>query len=156
MRRVVVAVAMLVMSVATSSVVGRQRTTDVDSLVESRCWMFRPVSMQNPQIGTTREVYQYNVFFEMEESAVKVQMPVEWVSMSIFTEEFVTQAENYSSRKVEDDYWQILFTIPYGSESWAVEIAANPLSGRVSLALVAPEGVMRYIGALYALKRDKE
>ena len=92
----------------------------------------------------------------MEESTVKVQMPVEWVSMSIFTEEFVTQAENYSSRKVEDDYWQILFTIPYGSESWAVEIAANPLSGRVSLALVAPEGVMRYIGALYALKRDKE
>lgn len=156
MRRAFVLVAMLCCGVATSFALGSRAKVGMDSLVNSRCWSFRPVTMQNPDIGTTRDIYQYNVFLNLDGSNVQVQMPVEWVSMSIFTEEFETQAMNYSATFVDGQYWRILFTLRYNNESWSVEVAAEPATGRVDVAIVAAEGVMRYVGAFYALKREKE
>ena len=40
--------------------------------------------------------------------------------------------------------------------TWAVEVVVEPSTGRAQTAIVAPEGTMRYIGALYNLKNREK
>lgn len=157
MKRLFVVVVVLLCGIATSFAENRERLiAQTDSLVHSRRWSFRPVTMQNPDSGTTRDIYAYNFFFNMDSSYVTVSMPVEWVNMSIFTEEFTAQVDNYSASFVDGDYWRILFTVYSKSGNWAVELAVEPTTGRVNMAIVAQQGVMRYVGAFYVLKNERK
>lgn len=152
MRKLYILVAMLYCGVATSFVSGREDiVAQTDGYVSSREWSFRPVTMQNPALGSTRDLEQYNLYFNLAGDVATVHLPVEWVSMSIFTEEFTVAIENYSATFVADDYWRILFTFEYNSEQWAVEVAAEPTTGKVELAMVTRQGTMRYIGSFWEL-----
>lgn len=147
----------LCLGVTTSFVYAEKRQTaviDTDSVVVSKEWSFRPITMQNPDIGTTRDIFAYNFYFNIQDGQALVHLPVEWISMSVFMEEFSSIITNYSATFVDDSYWRILFTIEHQPDAWAVEVAVEPATGRTQMAIVAREGVMRYIGALYPLKRE--
>lgn len=157
MKRLLVVVAMLIFGVATAFAKDKAEfAAQVDSLVTSRKWSFRPITMQNPDTGTTRDVYAYNFYLNLNRSHAVISMPVEWVNMSIFTEEFTSQVADYSAAFVDNDYWRILFTVDNKSEKWVVELAVEPITGRVNLAIVTQQGTMRYIGSLYVLKNGEK
>lgn len=157
MKRLFVVVAMLFFSIATAFAKDKEYfTAQIDSMVVSRRWSFRPITMQNPDTGTTRDIYAYNFFLNLNRSHAVLSMPVEWVNMSIFTEEFSSQVADYSAAFVDNDYWRILFTVDNKSEKWVVEVAVEPTTGRVNLAIVSQQGTMRYIGSLYVLKNGEK
>lgn len=157
MKRLSVVVAVLFCGIATCFAENKERfIAQTDSLIYSRRWSFRPITMQNPDTGTTRDIYAYNFFFNMDKTHVTVSMPVEWVNMSIFTEEFTAQVDNYSASFIDNDYWRILFTIDSKSGNWVVELAVEPTTGRVNMAIVAEQGTMRYVGAFYVLKNERK
>lgn len=127
-----------------------------DSLIVKRQWSFRPITMQNPTSGTTRDIFDYNFYLNLNDSLATLSMPVEWVSMSIYTEQFTTTVQDYSASFIDNDYWRVLFTLQHTPYTWAVEVVIEPSTGRAQTAIVAPEGTMRYIGALYNLKNREK
>ena len=123
-----------------------------DSLLLSRNYLFRPTMMQNPEVGTSRDIYEFNYYLCVKGDRLFVDMPVEFVSMNIFTEVFDTLLDNYSLSS-EDSLRRVLFTFVHGEQEWAVEMVVDTASGRSMLAISAPQGIMRYLGTLSALEK---
>lgn len=130
-----------------------QREAEIEALLESRKWVFRPVTMQNPELGTTRDIYAYNLYMAFNSDSVTLHLPIESVSYVIYTVSATLAVQNYSSSEMEGGWQRLLFTVEYEQEEWAVEVAVMPLTGETRVAIVAREWTMRYIGSLYTAQK---
>jgi hypothetical protein len=120
---------------------------EVDNIVRSRNYIFRPITMQNVVTGNTRSVFAYYLFMGVSGDKVVLHLPVEFTSYVIDTINLDSFAEGYTAT-LDGSNWRITFSFMNGSERWFAEIFLSNITGQVRLALVTPEGVMRYLGTL--------
>ena len=172
MARIILLVAMLLASVATRAAVGETDTlsnlsntadsssakarrearkvayaAEIDDIVKSRNYIFRPVTMQNVVTGNTRSIYAYYLFMGVSGDKVVLHLPVEFTSYVIDTVNLDAFIEGYTAT-LDGSNWRITFSFMNGSERWLAEIFLSNITGQTRLALVTPNGVMRYLGTL--------
>ncbi len=121
--------------------------TEIDNIVRSRNYIFRPITMQNVVTGNTRSVFAYYLFMGVMGDKVIVHLPVEFTSYVIDTVNLDSFVEGYSAT-LDGSNWRITFSFMNGSERWLAEIFLSNITGQTRLAIVTPEGVMRYLGTL--------
>ena len=166
-RRVMILVAMLCVSIVASADVGettigqdvqskaktareaRQAaySAEVDAIVKSRNYIFRPVTMQNVVTGNTRSIYAYYLFMGVSGDKVVLHLPVEFTSYVIDTINLDSFVEGYNAT-FDNGNWRITFSFMNGSERWLAEMFLSNITGQTRLALVTPKGVMRYLGTI--------
>lgn len=166
MVRTLILVAMLLSSVATRAANGETDSlsqlslakarrearreayaTEVDNIVKSRNYIFRPVTMQNVVTGNTRSIYAYYLFLGVSGDRVVVHLPVEFTSYVVDTVNLDAFVEGYTAT-LDGSNWRITFSFVDGTERWLAEIFLSNITGQTRLALVTPRGVMRYLGTL--------
>lgn len=121
--------------------------TEVDNIVKSRNYIFRPVTMQNVVTGNTRSIYAYYLFLGVSGDRVVVHLPVEFTSYVVDTVNLDAFVEGYTAT-LDGSNWRITFSFVDGTERWLAEIFLSNITGQTRLALVTPRGVMRYLGTL--------
>ena len=166
MMRLLLLVAMLLTGIATNAQVGETTQQDelskakserearreayaaeIDDIVRSRNYIFRPITMQNIVTGNTRSVFAYYLFMGVSGDKVVLHLPVEFTSYVIDTINLDAFIEGYTAT-LDGSNWRITFSFMNGSERWLAEIFLSNITGQTRLALVTPEGVMRYLGTL--------
>ncbi len=120
---------------------------EIDDIVRSRNYIFRPITMQNVVTGNTRSIFAYYLFMGVSENKVILHLPVEFTSYVIDTVNLDASIEGYTAT-FSDNNWRITFSFMDGSERWLAEIFLSNITGQTRLALVTPNGVMRYLGTL--------
>lgn len=120
---------------------------EIDGIVRSRNYIFRPITMQNVVTGNTRSVFAYYLYAAVEGDKVVLHLPVEFTSYVIDTVNIDSYTEGYVA-DLEDGNWRITFSFMNGDERWFVEIFLSNITGQTRLALVTPQGVMRYLGTI--------
>ena len=121
--------------------------TEIDDIVKSRNYIFRPVTMQNVVTGNTRSIYAYYLFMGVSGDKVVLHLPVEFTSYVIDTVNLDAFVEGYTAT-LDGSNWRITFSFMNGTERWLAEIFLSNITGQTRLALVTPKGVMRYLGTL--------
>ena len=121
--------------------------TEIDNIVKSRNYIFRPITMQNVVTGNTRSIYAYYLFMGVSGDKVVLHLPVEFTSYVIDTVNLDAFVEGYTAT-LDGSNWRITFSFMNGSERWLAEIFLSNITGQTRLALVTPKGVMRYLGTL--------
>ena len=166
MVRSILLAAMLLASIATRAAVGETDSlsdlssakarrearrvaysSEMDNIVRSRNYIFRPVTMQNVVTGNTRSIYAYYLFMGVSDDKVVLHLPVEFTSYVLDTVNIDAFIEGYTAT-LNGSNWRITFSFMNGSERWFAEIFLSNITGQTRLALVTPEGVMRYLGTL--------
>ena len=166
MMRLLLLVAMLLTGIATNAQVGETTqqeelskakserearreayAAEIDDIVRSRNYIFRPITMQNIVTGNTRSVFAYSLFMGVSGDKVVLHLPVEFTSYVIDTINLDAFIEGYTAT-LNGSNWRITFSFMNGSERWLAEIFLSNITGQTRLALVTPEGVMRYLGTL--------
>ena len=164
--RLLLLVAMLLTGIATNAQVGETTqqeelskakserearreayAAEIDDIVRSRNYIFRPITMQNVVTGNTRSVFAYYLFMGVSGDKVVLHLPVEFTSYVIDTINLDAFIEGYTAT-LDGSNWRITFSFMNGSERWLAEIFSSNITGQTRLALVTPEGVMRYLGTL--------
>jgi len=120
---------------------------EIDDIVKSRNYIFRPITMQNVVTGNTRSIYAYYLFMGVSGDKVVLHLPVEFTSYVIDTVNLDSFVEGYTAT-LDGSNWRITFSFMNGSERWLAEIFLSNITGQTRLALVTPKGVMRYLGTL--------
>ena len=166
MVRTILIVAMLLVGVAANAAVGETDTlsnlssakarrearkvayaAEIDDIVRSRNYIFRPVTMQNVVMGNTHSIYAYYLFLGLSGDKVVLHLPVEFTSYVINTVNLDSFVEGYTAT-LDGSNWRITFSFMNGSERWLAEIFLSNITGQTRLAIVTPEGVMRYLGTI--------
>lgn len=122
-------------------------SAEIDSIVKSRNYIFRPITMQNIVSGNTRSVFAYYLYAGVNGDKVVLHLPVEFTSFVIDTINLDAYIEGYKADLV-DSNWRITFSFMNGDERWLAEIFLSNITGQTRLALVTPKGVMRYLGTI--------
>lgn len=122
----------------------------IDSLVQSRDYMFFPNSMQELPGGLIRSIYADYFFFGMFVDHVEVHLP---------TERGITQYVeilNFDSMSIRDYRlsrmqwgWCVSFDITDGDSAYHAELAVSTSTGETVLTLITPKMTMRYVGWLW-------
>lgn len=121
--------------------------SNIDTIVKSRNYIFRPVTMQNVVSGNTRSLFAYYMYMGVAEDKVVLHLPVEFTSYVIDTVNLDSFIEGYSAT-LNSGNWRITFSFMNGDERWLAEIFLSNITGQTRLALVTPKGVMRYLGTI--------
>ena len=165
--RAVILAAMLCASVVASADVGETTTpqdaqskakaeraarqaaysAEIDAIVKSRNYIFRPITMQNVVTGNTRSLFAYYMYAGITGDKVVLHLPVEFTSYVIDTINLDSFIEGYTAT-FDNGNWRITFSFMNGSERWLAEMFLSDITGQTRLALVTPEGVMRYLGTI--------
>ena len=122
-------------------------TAEIDAIVKSRNYIFRPVTMQNITSGNTRSIFAYYLYMGVDNDKVVLHLPVEFTSFVIDTVNLDAFIEGYAAT-LNDGNWRITFSFMNGTERWLSEIFLSNITGQTRLALVTPKGVMRYLGTI--------
>lgn len=122
----------------------------IDSIVQSRNYLFFPNSMQEVPGGLIRNIYAFYFFFGMFVDHVEVHLP---------TERGVTQYMemlNFDSMSITDYRaahlqwgWNISFNMADGDALYHVDLAVSTATGETILTLNTPKLTMRYVGWLW-------
>ena len=120
---------------------------EIDDIVRSRNYIFRPITMQNIVTGSTRSIFAYYLFMGVANDKVILHLPVEFTSYVIDTVNIDAYIKDYTAT-FSDGNWRITFSFMDGAEKWLAEIFLSNITGQTRLALVTPNGVMRYLGTL--------
>ena len=120
---------------------------EIDGIVRSKNYIFRPITMQNVVTGNTRSVFAYYLYAAVENDKVVLHLPVEFTSYVIDTVNIDSYTGGYVA-DLESGNWRITFSFMNGDERWFVEIFLSNITGQTRLALVTPQGVMRYLGTI--------
>lgn len=122
----------------------------IDSLVQSRNYMFFPNSMQEIPGGMIRSIYADYFFFGMFVDHVEVHLP---------TERGITQYVemlNFDSMSIRDYRaartqwgWSVTFDIADGDALYHADLAVSTATGETVLTLLTPDVTMRYVGWLW-------
>ncbi len=122
----------------------------IDSLVQSRNYLFFPVSMQEIPGGLVRSVFADYFYFGMFVDHVEVHLPTErgitqYVEILNFDSMSV---RNYQAAQVQWG-WSVSFNVANGDDLYHVDLAVSTATGETVLTLILPAGVtMRYNGEL--------
>lgn len=127
----------------------------VDSLVQSRNYMFFPNSMQELPGGLIRPIYADYFFFGMFVDHVEVHLPTErgmtqYVEMLNFDSMSI---RNYQAARMQWG-WAVAFNIADGETLYHVDLAVSTSTGECVLTLIAPAVTMRYVGWLWNRRID--
>ncbi len=120
---------------------------EIDEIVKSRNYIFRPITMQNIVTGNTRSVFAYYLFMGVSGDKLVLHLPVEFTSYIIDTVNLDAYIEGYVAT-LDGSNWRITFSFMNGSERWLAELFLSNITGQTRLALVTPDGVMRYLGTI--------
>jgi len=122
----------------------------IDSLVQSRNYMFFPNSMQEIPGGMIRSIYADYFFFGMFVDHVEVHLP---------TERGVTQYVemlNFDSMSIRDYRaartqwgWSVTFNIADGDALYHADFAVSTATGETVLTLLTPAATRRYARRLW-------
>ena len=121
--------------------------TEIDDIVKSRNYIFRPITMQNVVTGNTRSLFAYYMYAGVMNDKVVLHLPVEFTSYVIDTVNLDSFIEGYAAT-FDNGNWRITFSFMNGDERWLAEIFLSDITGQTRLALVTPRGVMRYLGTI--------
>ncbi len=163
MARLILLVVLLLTSIAARGAVGEtdgisseksQRearreaySAEIDAIVRSRNYIFRPITMQNIVTGNTRSLFAYYLYAGVSGDKVVLHLPVEFTSFVIDTVNLDSFIEGYTA-DLNNGNWRITFSFMNGDERWLAEIFLSNITGQTRLALVTPKGVMRYLGTI--------
>ena len=122
----------------------------IDSLVQSRNYMFFPNSMQEVPGGMIRSIYTDYFFFGMFVDHVEVHLPTErsvtqYVEMLNFDSMSI---RGYRAARLQWG-WSISFDIADGDALYHADFAVSTATGETALTLITPRLTMRYIGWLW-------
>ena len=116
MMRTILLVAMLSVGVATHAAVGETDSlsqlssakarrearraaysAEIDNVVRSRNYIFRPITMQNVVMGNTHSIYAYYLFLGLSGDKVVLHLPVEFTSSLFSGSDYDVSLEIYTS-----------------------------------------------------------
>ena len=122
----------------------------IDSLVQSRDYLFFPNSMQQQPGGMIRSIYADYFFFGVFVDHVEVHLPTErgitqYVEMLNFDSMSV---RDYRAARVQWG-WSISFNITGGDALYHADFAVSTATGETVLTLLTPDVTMRYVGWLW-------
>ena len=127
----------------------------IDSLVQSRNYLFFPDTMQEVPGGLIRSIYANYFFFGLFVDHVEVHLP---------TERGVTQYVemlNFDSMSIRDYRavrlqwgWNVTFSITDGEACYVVRLEVSTVTGETVLTLGTPALTMRYVGWLWNKRID--
>lgn len=122
----------------------------IDSLVQSRDYMFFPNSMQQLPGGMIRTIYADYFFFGMFVDHVEVHLPTErgvtqYVEMLNFDSMSI---RNYQASRMQWG-WSVSFNIADSDVLYHADLAVSTATGESVLTLITPSVTMRYVGWLW-------
>ena len=122
----------------------------IDSLVQSRDYMFFPNSMQEIPGGLIRSIYADYFFFGMFVDHVEIHLPTErgvtqYVEMLNFDSMSI---RSYQAARLQWG-WCISFDVADGNRVYHAEFAVSTATGETVLTLLTPDVTMRYVGWLW-------
>ncbi len=122
----------------------------IDSLVQSRNYLFFPNSMQEIPGGLIRSIYADYFFFGMFVDHVEVHLPTErgvtqYVEMLNFESMSI---RDYRAARVQWG-WTISFNISDDDVLYHADFAVSTVTGETVLTLFTPRVTMRYVGWLW-------
>lgn len=127
----------------------------IDSLVQSRNYVFYPNSMQQAPDGVTEQIYAGFYFFGVFTDHVEVHLPTErGVSQYI-------EMLNFDSMSIRDYHaartqwgWNISFGVTDGDRNVCVNLLVSTVTGESVLVLMTPTITMKYVGYLWWRRDD--
>ena len=122
-------------------------SANISRLIESRSYIFRPITMQNIVSGNTHNIFAYYLYVGVDGDRLTMHLPVEFTSFVISTVNLDAYTEEYKAT-LTDGNWRITFSFMNGAERWFAEYFISTITGQARLALVTPNGVMRYLGTI--------
>ena len=122
-------------------------SANISRLIESRSYLFRPITMQNIVSGNTHNIFAYYLYVGVDGDRLTMHLPVEFTSFVISTVNLDAYTEEYKAT-LTDGNWRITFSFINGAERWFAEYFISTITGQARLALVTPNGVMRYLGTI--------
>ncbi len=122
-------------------------SANISRLIESRSYIFRPITMQNIVSGNTHNIFAYYLYVDVDGDRLTMHLPVEFTSFVISTVNLDAYTEEYKAT-LTDGNWRITFSFMNGAERWFAEYFISTITGQARLALVTPNGVMRYLGTI--------
>lgn len=122
----------------------------IDSLVQSRDYMFFPNSMQQLPDGLIRSIYATYFYFGFFVDHVEVHLPTErGVTQYVEILNFDSMSiRNYQAARLQWG-WNITFNIVDGEEVYLANFAVSTVTGETILTLITPSLTMRYVGWLW-------
>lgn len=128
----------------------------IDSLVQSRNYMFFPNSMQEVPGGVIRLIYADYFYFGMFVDHVEVHLPTErgitqYVEMLNFDSMSI---KAYQASRMQWG-WNVSFNIADGEDLYHADLAVSTTTGETVLTIITPHLTMRYVGWLWD-KRSRD
>lgn len=122
---------------------------EVDSLVQSRSFLFVPDAMRCLPDGDLRMLYNGLYFFGLYIDHVEVHLPIErGVTHYVEMENFDTMSiKEYRATPIQTG-WNVQFQIPEGEDEYWVDFTISTITGECILTFTTPTTTMRYIGSL--------
>lgn len=128
----------------------------IDSIVQTRNYMFFPNTMQQIPAGMIRIIYADFFYFGLFVDHVEVHLPTER-GVTQYVEMLNFDSMNVSNYEVSHVQWgwNISFNITDSSISYPVNLAVSTATGETMLTIIMPSLTMKYIGWLWDKnKRD--
>lgn len=121
----------------------------IDSLVQSRNYLFYPDSMQETPGGVIRSIYADYCFFGLLVDRVEVHLPAEQgIAQNIWMLDFDSMSiGDYRASRMQWG-WRVSFDFADGDASYHADFAVSTVTGETVLALSTPDATMRYVGWL--------
>lgn len=121
----------------------------IDSLVQSRNYVFWPNSMQEAPGGTIRLIYADYYYFGLFTDHVEVHLPTErGVSQYIEVLNFDSMnLRNYQASRTQSG-WNVQFQIYDGEKCYVADFIVSSVTGETVLNLLTPSVAMRYVGSI--------
>ncbi len=122
----------------------------IDSLVQSRDYLFFPNSMQEVPGGMIRSIYTDYYFFGMFIDHIGVHLPTErGITQYLYVLNFDSPSlSDYRAERLAWG-WRISFGFADGDTAYHAGFEVSTATGETVLTLAAPDLVMRYVGWLW-------
>ena len=126
----------------------------IDSLVQSRDFIFWPNSMQQVPGGTIHLIYNESYYFGLFVDHVEVHLPTErGVTPFVEALNFDSMRLNEYAASAIHSGWNIRFRIADGDACYIVDFVVSTLTGETILSLLTPTTSMRYVGSIDSRER---
>jgi len=127
----------------------------VDSLVESRNYVFWPNSMQQIPAGDMRLIYAEYFYFGLFGDHVEVHLPTErGVTQYVEILNFDSMSiRGYRASQTQAG-WHVVMRIDDGDSCYVADMAVSTVTGETVLTLLAPSVTMRYVGSILGHTRN--
>jgi len=132
----------------------RRFAEQVDSLVQSRNYIFWPNSMQQVPGGTFHLIYNGYYYFALFTDHVEVHLPTErGITPYVEVLNFDSMSlKEYTAAAIHGG-WNVRFRITDGDACYVVDFVVSTVTGETILNLLTPTTSMRYVGTI--LERDR-